>query len=150
MAPDTGTLSYLPKLTSNSSLLHELVYTARPFNASTAHDLGLVSRVVKGGRDEVVKEALGLAKVIASKSPVATEMAKRILTHARDHSVKDSLEFTAFANVAALRTDVSLPFAFSYSKLMETQDIGVALNSTIKKQSAKFNALSSPMPLSKL
>ena len=48
--------------------------------------LGLVSKVVEGGQEEVVKAALETAAFIASKSPVAVASTKRLLIHARDHS----------------------------------------------------------------
>jgi delta(3,5)-delta(2,4)-dienoyl-CoA isomerase len=50
-----------------------------------AEKLGLVSKVVDGSRDEVIKVALDLAKVIASKSPVAVFGSKHLLTHSRDN-----------------------------------------------------------------
>ena len=85
LAPDIGTLARLPHAASNASLAAELTYTARPFSAEEALKLGLVSRVVEGGRDKVVKEALELAEEVARKSPVAVMSAKRLLIHARDH-----------------------------------------------------------------
>jgi delta(3,5)-delta(2,4)-dienoyl-CoA isomerase len=64
------------------SLVRELTYTARPFSATKAEKLGLVSKVVEGGRDEVIQQALDLAKLIANKSPVAVASSKHhILTH---------------------------------------------------------------------
>ena len=50
----------------NQSLIRELTCTARPFFTSEAEKLGLVSKVVEGSRDEVVKSALELAKFIAT------------------------------------------------------------------------------------
>ena len=91
LAPDIGSLSYLPKITGNQSLVRELTYTARPFLASEAEKLGLVSKVVQGGRDEVVKSALELAKLIATKSPIAVSSSKHLLTHSRDHRWEISL-----------------------------------------------------------
>lgn len=85
LAPDVGSLAYLPKITGNQSLVRELTYTARPFVANEAEKLGLVSKVVEGGRDEVVKSALELAKVIATKSPIAVSSSKHLITHSRDH-----------------------------------------------------------------
>lgn len=55
----------------------------------------------------MVKEALALAQLIASKSPVAVTGSKVLITHARDHSVKDNLEYTGAWNAAMLMTDVS-------------------------------------------
>ncbi|KAG6853866.1 hypothetical protein C0991_000473 [Blastosporella zonata] len=85
LAPDIGTLAHLPKITGNLSLVRELTYTGRFFSAPEAQNMGLVSRVVEGGHDAVVAAALELAKVIASKSPVAVTGAKHLITHARDH-----------------------------------------------------------------
>lgn len=84
-AAGLGILAYLPKITGNQSLASELVYTGRGFSAAEADKLGLVSRVVEGGRDEVVKAALDLGKVIASKSPVGVFGSKHLLAHSRDH-----------------------------------------------------------------
>lgn len=85
LAADVGTLAYLPKITGNQSLARELAYTARMFSSGEAERLGLVSRVVGGGRDAVVAAALQLANDIASKSPVAVSGTKCLLLHARDH-----------------------------------------------------------------
>lgn len=48
--------------------------------------MGLVSRVVQGGREEVVREALEVARVIAGKSPIAVAGAKHLIGHSRDHT----------------------------------------------------------------
>ncbi|KAJ7745538.1 Delta2-dienoyl-CoA-isomerase [Mycena maculata] len=105
LAADIGTLAYLPKITGNHSLARELAYTSATFSAADAERLGLVSRVVPGGRSEVVAAALTLASVIASKSPIAVSGTKHILKHARDHSVPANLDYTAVWNAAAINTD---------------------------------------------
>ena len=56
----------------------------------------MVSKVVEGGRDEVVKSALELAKVIATKSPVAVSSSKHLLTHSRDHRFLKKVFFCLF------------------------------------------------------
>ncbi|KAK6984876.1 delta-2 dienoyl-CoA isomerase [Favolaschia claudopus] len=104
LAADIGTLAYLPKISGNESLMRELAYTARMFSAEEALRLGLLSNVVAGGREGVVRAALDLAAVIAQKSPVAVSGTKRILTHSRDHSVAQNLEYTAAWNAGALQT----------------------------------------------
>jgi len=43
LAAAVGYLAYLPKLTSNQSLLCKLVYTARNLSVSEAEKLGLLS-----------------------------------------------------------------------------------------------------------
>ncbi|KIK40561.1 hypothetical protein CY34DRAFT_24768 [Suillus luteus UH-Slu-Lm8-n1] len=103
LAADVGTLAYLPKITGNQSLARELAYTARMFSSGEAERLGLVSRIVEGGRDAVVAAALQLANDIASKSPIAVSGTKCLLLHARDHSVPENLEYTAVWNSVALQ-----------------------------------------------
>jgi len=112
LAPDVGSLAFLPKITGNDSLVRELTYTARPFSAIEAEKLGLLSKVVQGGRDEVVREALQIAKLIASKSPVAVASSKHLISHSRDHSVAENLSYTSVWNAAALMTKVAFSFLF--------------------------------------
>lgn len=54
LAADIGSLARLPKITGNESLLRELAFTARIFDAREAQQLGLVSKIVEGSRDQVV------------------------------------------------------------------------------------------------
>ncbi|PFH45990.1 hypothetical protein AMATHDRAFT_70769 [Amanita thiersii Skay4041] len=104
LAADIGALAYLPRITGNMSQVYELAYTARPFGAQEAEKLGLVSKVVEGGRNEVVAAALELAKTIARMSPLAISGTKTILLHSRDHTVQSNLEYTATWNGANLLT----------------------------------------------
>lgn len=104
LAADIGTLAHLPKVTSNNSLARELAFTARAFSAADGEKLGLLSKVVDGGREGVVQAALGLAKVIATKSPVAVAGTKQLLMHSRDHSVSSNLEYTSVWNGAMINT----------------------------------------------
>ncbi|KAF8961137.1 Delta2-dienoyl-CoA-isomerase [Flammula alnicola] len=134
LAPDIGSLAFLPKITGNHSLVRELTYTARPFSAAEGEKLGLVSKVVQGGRDEVVKEALELAKFIAGKSPIAVSGSKHLITHSRDHSVPENLAYTGAWNAAALLTN----------------DITDQLRATAKKEKPKFSPLTVQTKLSKL
>ena len=54
----------------------------------------------------MVKAAMDLAGIIASKGPVAVASAKRILLHARDNSVAANLEYTSVWNGSMLHTPV--------------------------------------------
>ncbi len=76
------------------------------FDAPEAAHLGLVSRVVPGGRAEVLAAALATARLIASKSPVATLATKQFLNFARDHSVQDGLEQAQMWNMASLQPGI--------------------------------------------
>lgn len=62
-----GTLQRLPAKTGQDSLLRELAFSARNFSAEEAYKLGLVSKVVEGGRKAVFEAALEMAKIIAGE-----------------------------------------------------------------------------------
>lgn len=57
----------------------ELVLTGRIFTAQEASDWGMISRVVAEGEGEVVKEAISMANVIASKSQLAVQAGKEVV-----------------------------------------------------------------------
>lgn len=57
----------------------ELVLTGRNFTAQEAANWGMVSRVVGEGEGEVVKEAINMAKEIASKSHIAVQAGKEVV-----------------------------------------------------------------------
>lgn len=57
----------------------ELVLTGRTITAEEADKWGLVSRVVGEGEGQVVKEAVAMAKEIASKSQIAVQAAKEVV-----------------------------------------------------------------------
>lgn len=72
--------------------------------ADEASRCGLISRVF-GNKDEMVAEALNMAKTIASKSPIAIAGTKYNLNYARGRPVADTLEYMATWNSAMLQTD---------------------------------------------
>ena len=56
LAPDLGTLAYITEITGNLSRARKHAYTARTLTAAEAGKLGLLSKVIDGGRDQVVVE----------------------------------------------------------------------------------------------
>ena len=56
LAADVGTLSRFPRIVGNDSMSRELALTARNFGAQEAKEIGFVSKVVQGSRQEVVGE----------------------------------------------------------------------------------------------
>lgn len=76
LAADVGTLSRLPKVIGITSFAKEISLTARVFSAQEAEKNNFVSRVVPGGKKELIQEGLKLAQLIASKSPVAVQGTK--------------------------------------------------------------------------
>ena len=61
----------------------ELVLTGRTFSAQEAEKWGMISRVVGEGENEVVKEAVNMAKEIASKSQIAVQAGKEVVNAGR-------------------------------------------------------------------
>jgi len=57
----------------------EMVLTGRMVSAQEAASWGIVSRVVADGEGEVVKEAVSMAKEIASKSQIAVQAGKEVV-----------------------------------------------------------------------
>ncbi|OCF72910.1 hypothetical protein I204_06140 [Kwoniella mangroviensis CBS 8886] len=104
LAADIGTLQRLPKITGNESKLKELALTGRKFGASEAKELGFISDIVGNGRKEVIAAAVEMAKVMASKSPIAVIGTKHLINHARDHTIEQGLRYTAIWNASMLQS----------------------------------------------
>ena len=71
----------------------ELTLTGRNWSAKEASDWGMVSRVVGEGEGEVVKEAVDLARVIASKSAIAVQANKEAVNAAFEHTLAEGLKY---------------------------------------------------------
>ena len=86
LAADLGTLQRFPKIVGNQSFVREVCYTGRRFSSAEAMSVGFVSGIASD-REDLLAKANSLAKLIASKSPVAVTGTKVSLNYARDHSV---------------------------------------------------------------
>ncbi|KAI5922697.1 ClpP/crotonase-like domain-containing protein [Camillea tinctor] len=124
LAADIGTLSRLPKVVSSFSWVKDVCLTARDFGAAEALAVGFVSQVHET-KAKAVEAAIGMATLIASKSPVAVQGTKELLNHARDNSVADSLRYTSVWN----------------SAMVQSQDFKAAVQSGIKKTKPRFEKL---------
>jgi len=98
MAADVGTLQRLPYLIPEG-IVRELAYTGRRFSADEALKYGLVNAVFDT-HEAVIDHALSVAHEIADKAPLAVTGAKEILNYNRDHTVEESLNYTALWNSA--------------------------------------------------
>lgn len=112
IAADIGALQFLPKVVGNQSLLAELLYTGRKFDANEAKELGLVSRILPD-RETAVKEAIKLATEIASKSPIAVQGIKHNLQYSLEHTIDDSLKYMAVWNMSNLQSEDTMKAAMA-------------------------------------
>lgn len=124
IAADIGTLSRLPHSVGSLSWAKDIALSARVFGADEAFRQGLVSAVYKD-KTEAVDEALKLATLIASKSPVAVLGTKEIMNYSRDRTVEEGLRYTAVWNAA----------------MLQTEDVKSAMMSGIQKRTPKFSKL---------
>ncbi len=90
---DVGTFPRLCKLIPEG-WVRELAYTGRRLPADKAREIGLVNAVFDT-HEEVVAHALSVAREIASKSPLAVAVSKVMINYARDHTLKDGLDYIA-------------------------------------------------------
>ncbi len=117
--PGFGGTQRLARLVGKAKSL-ELNLTGEMMNAKEAYEIGLVNRLVP--ESEVMKQALGLAKKIASKSRPAVE---RILKATREGLAR-SLE-------EGLKLEASL-----FGQLCETEDMREGLKAFLEKRQPKF------------
>lgn len=93
LAADIGTLSRMGKVVGNESWIKDVCLSGRHFGADEASKAGLVSWISEkppaGGKDAVLKKALGWAELVAEKSPVAVQGTKELLNWSREHNVQD-------------------------------------------------------------
>jgi enoyl-CoA hydratase/carnithine racemase len=71
-------------------LAMEYVLTGRQFDADMALKMGLVNKVVKGKR--WLEEAMGLARTIAERPPIAIRLAKQAVISAEETALSAGLE----------------------------------------------------------
>jgi 2-(1,2-epoxy-1,2-dihydrophenyl)acetyl-CoA isomerase len=90
VTPEFGSSYFLPRLIGYGKAA-ELAFSARPFDAEEALELGLVNRVVK--HKNLLKETLGLAEEISSMPAEAVMMTKRILRHGLNSTVEQVLGY---------------------------------------------------------
>jgi len=69
----------------------EMILTGRFISAKEAYDAGLVSRVVS--KEEFLREAMSLAKEIATKSPTALRLSKDAVLAADEMPLSQGLEY---------------------------------------------------------
>ncbi len=93
MTADVGTFPRLCKLIPEG-WVRELAYTGRRLSAQKAKEIGLVNEVFDTHED-LLAHVLETAREIASKAPLAVAGSKVMINYARDHTIKDGLDYIA-------------------------------------------------------
>ena len=110
LLPPFGTI--LPKMIPLSAVL-ELVFTAEPISAQRAYDIGFVNRVVPG--DQLMAEAMTLARQIASNAPLAVQYFKELAYRGQNMSIQDisSLTYHMYDQLLTTEDSKEGPRAFA-------------------------------------
>ncbi|MFK7862565.1 MAG: crotonase/enoyl-CoA hydratase family protein [Granulosicoccus sp.] len=103
MTADVGTFPRLCKLIPDG-LVRELAYTGRTMPAAEAKEHGLINSVYDT-HEQMLSSVLDIAATIASKAPLAVYGCKRMILHARDHTVADTLDYVGLWNAGFFQRD---------------------------------------------
>ncbi|MDB5970244.1 MAG: hypothetical protein JWQ90_2694 [Hydrocarboniphaga sp.] len=119
LCPDAGNVWFLNRLLGTARA-KEMVFSARMVGAKEALDIGLVSKIVAD--DQLMNEALTLAKTFAEAPTLALGMAKRMFDVASTMTLDQFMDFEG--------TTVPL--------IAQTEDFREGTRSFIEKRPAKF------------
>ncbi len=117
--PGFGGTQRLARL-CGASKARELVLTGDMITAQEALRIGLVNRVVPDG--EVLKQAKGLAKKIASKGAVAVRLAEQAISEGMETSLKEGLKKEAEL----------------FGEVCKTEDMKEGVKAFLEKRQPKF------------
>ncbi|MFK7891344.1 MAG: enoyl-CoA hydratase-related protein [Granulosicoccus sp.] len=123
MTADVGTFPRICKLMSDG-LVRELAYTGRALSAQEALEAGLVNRLYDS-QEELLEAVLEVAASISKNAPMAVYGCKKMILHARDHAVNDTLDHVGIWNAGF----------FSREELLE------AMSAQEQQRSPQFQAL---------
>ena len=98
----------------------EMILTGEPISAAEAQRAGLVNRVVPD--DQVLEEALALARLIAERPPVAVRLARKALRYGMERTMLEGLEMERR----------------NYRLLYDTEDQKEGMQAFLEKRPPKF------------
>jgi len=97
LAPDGGVSWLLPRLVG-TGIAYEMFFTGQPLQASDAHRLGLINRLVPPDRLEA--EVRELSAQLARQPRQALAAAKRAVNHALESSYEEAMEYESYLQEA--------------------------------------------------
>lgn len=102
MTADVGTFPRLQRYIPEG-WVKEMAYTGRRVTAEEAEKIGLVNGVFETHED-MLQHVMGIAREIASKSPVVVTGCKVLINYGRDHSTADTLDYIGVWNGGMMPT----------------------------------------------
>jgi len=101
LAPGMAISYLLPRLIGLPRA-NELLFTGRLVDGAEAERLGILNRAVAA--DEVLREAMALARSIADNAPLAVRATKRAIQRGLELQIRDAARLEAFAQAESLNT----------------------------------------------
>ena len=102
LTPEFCSTYFLPRLVGYGKAA-ELIFTARPFDAREALEMGAVNRVFP--RNRLMPEAKKMAQQIASMPPTAVQRSKEILRHGMQSTLEQVIQYEARTFLDSMRTE---------------------------------------------
>lgn len=96
-------ISYLLPRLVGLARANELLLTGRLIDGAEAERIGILNRAVAA--DDVLPEALALARTIADNAPLAVRATKRAIQRGLELHVRDAARLEAYAQAESLATD---------------------------------------------
>jgi 2-(1,2-epoxy-1,2-dihydrophenyl)acetyl-CoA isomerase len=102
VTPEFCSTFFLPRLIGYGKAA-ELIFTARPFDAHEALEIGVVNQVFPHNR--LMPEAKKMAKQIASMPPTAVQKSKEILRHGMQSTLEQVIQHESIVFLDAMKTE---------------------------------------------
>jgi 2-(1,2-epoxy-1,2-dihydrophenyl)acetyl-CoA isomerase len=102
VTPEFCSTFFLPRLIGYGKAA-ELIFTARPFDAHEALEIGAVNQIFSHSR--LMPEAKKMAKQIASMPPTAVQKSKEILRHGMQSTLEQVIQHEAVVFLDAMKTE---------------------------------------------
>ena len=102
LTPEFCSTFFLPRLIGYGKAA-ELIFTARPFDAFEALEIGAINQVFPHHR--LIPEAKKMAKQIASMSPIAVQKSKEILRHGMQSTLDQVIHYESMAFLNCMKTE---------------------------------------------
>jgi len=102
VTPEFCSTFFLPRLIGYGKAA-ELIFTARPFDAHEALEIGAINQVFPHHR--LIPEAKKMAKQIASMSPIAVQKSKEILRHGMQSTLDQVIHYESMVFLNCMKTE---------------------------------------------